>query len=152
MNRTTYLLLIVAVPVLLALGLRRFGELFPEYDVFGRQTIEVVPRGPHYDEMMTRAREMTRVGREVIAGRLTLAEAAEEFRRIQGAKAEQILATTPGATTEEKLRRQVIRWVQTIEGRSGTDLPATRRLEAELACYLAETSAADPRPADRPHP
>jgi hypothetical protein len=76
----------------------------------------------------------------LVAGRLTLAEAAARFRKLNasaGAPPTAVKGAFPGATEEERLCRQVISWT-TCVGSYESAHQTRERLEAELGRLLAQ--------------
>jgi hypothetical protein len=84
------------------------------------------------------------VTQELLAGRLTLPEAAARFRALNAAAGPSVPPLGlwfAGATEEERLCRQVIAWTEsasTSPRSPGSSLPARRRLEAELNALLEQ--------------
>jgi hypothetical protein len=78
-----------------------------------------------------------RICRELIAGRLTLAEATRQFMELPGTTEfmwREIRTDFPGATAEESMSRHVIRWACNLLGQEPARAEALRRrLLAELA-------------------
>jgi hypothetical protein len=77
-----------------------------------------------------------RICRELIAGRLTLAEATRQFMELPGTTEfmwREIRTDFPGATAEESMSRHVIRWACNLLGQEPARAEALRRrLLAEL--------------------
>jgi hypothetical protein len=90
-----------------------------------------------------------RVIRELRDGRLTLAEAAAHFGALNAAGGESrvnLVSHYPGATEQERLCRQVIRWAESVaktESHAAAE-QLRQRLEDELACLLAQDGGAVP--------
>jgi hypothetical protein len=76
--------------------------------------------------------------RNLLDGRTTLLQTASAFRSIneQSPVPRPPMMEFPGATPEERVCREVIRWVETnLDGR---DPDLVKRLEEELECRLSE--------------
>ncbi len=89
--------------------------------------------------VLRRVDEKQAVSREVLAGRLTLVEAAARFRTVNTAYPESmsyLRNLCSGGSDEERLCRQVIGWVEG-EG-SGGDRAETHRVVARLEAELQE--------------
>jgi hypothetical protein len=80
------------------------------------------------------------VGRELVAGRMTLAEATERFRELfshSPGALDAVYLSEQGRTKAERLCRHTIRWVQsTLNDRPAEAREVGRRLEAQLDAYL----------------
>jgi hypothetical protein len=92
--------------------------------------------------VLTRIRAKVAVIEELRGGRLTLAEATARFRLLNAAGSQPALDTSayfPGATEEERLCRQVVRWAVSAAGAESTSAgeATARRLGAELDGLLA---------------
>jgi hypothetical protein len=83
-------------------------------------------------EFMARQESRDAVGREVLAGRLSLVEAAAECHRINGSRSTEIVRWCPGKSLEERLCRQVIHGVQSLESMDGLPATVSDRLAVEL--------------------
>jgi hypothetical protein len=94
------------------------------------------------DAVLARLAAKARVVADLRAGRLTLPQAAARFRRLNDAPCTDLARRLRGATEEERLCRQVIRWAEsTAQGESPGEAEQTRDgLEAELDGLLARTN------------
>lgn len=101
-----------------------------------REWLEVEPTPPEVTGLMTLAEIKRGLAEEVVAGRLSLAEAAAAFYRANGERNALLFdhAGDWGGTREEKLCRQVIAYVRSTDERSEA---AVARLETELAGWVA---------------
>jgi hypothetical protein len=109
---------------------------------------EEIRRGKERDAELDRGSGITRcaarerVTQELLAGRLTLPQAAARFRPLNasaGANVPPLELWFAGATEEERLCRQVIAWAEaagTVPGSPGSGRTTRRRLEAELNALL----------------
>jgi hypothetical protein len=131
---------------MLWVGSRSLLELRPgdtSLGVFGRQMAEEIRRGEQLDAagpiIMHGLERKSEIARELIAGRLTLFEAAARFKAVNAARPANlppILDPYPGATYEERLCRQVIVFADTeLEG-SYDRAEFVARLEADLQEHL----------------
>jgi hypothetical protein len=100
---------------------------------------EVVPPNPDVALIQKNLEAKDEVAREVIAGRMTLAEAAARFRTIDASRPPHLpvhLDVVPGSSDEERICRQVIAYVENnLEGRPDRDA-VLARLEADLRRHL----------------
>ena len=153
-NRQPYVLIAVLLVSGLGAGIAgslvlRSGPALPHGD-------EVVPEGvrresEQLDGLFRRLERVVRikeaVTREVIAGRLTLPQAAERFRRADLAnptfKLSSFRRFFAGVSDEERRCRQVIARVRNLaEGHGDRDAAdALPRLEAELERFLSGAGA-----------
>ncbi|HJZ58649.1 MAG TPA: hypothetical protein VKE74_27150 [Gemmataceae bacterium] len=139
MGRASFLLLIAAALVIAAVGFRQLGRLLgdPRAESPGRHSIPCQPPLEAHAEYMARSRAKNVVADAVLAGRLSLIDAAAAFHRIDGEKVPQIVAMIPGRSLKEKLCREVIFYVSVNEYTTSGSDDVTRRLEEELECRLA---------------
>jgi hypothetical protein len=94
------------------------------------------------DTGIARCAAREEVTQDLLAGRLTLPQAAARFRALNAAVGPNVPPLGlwfPGATEEERLCRQVIAWVEsasTVPRSPGSGRTARRRLVAELTALL----------------
>jgi hypothetical protein len=102
------------------------------------QRAEDLKRGD--DIVLKRTQERKEVIRQVLAGQLTLLQAALCFRRLNRTPADlavDVRRNFPAASEGESLCLQVIQWTETeLTDRGETDLGPVRRLRTELAEML----------------
>ncbi len=107
-----------------------------------------------WQDLTQRVARRQRFCRELIAGRLTLREAAAQFQQLDAASKTfnwaHFRARVPGATDEEKQCHVAIEQVRSLLGGDPEQERAvTRRLEAELQVLYA---GAPPQPSGTPGP
>jgi len=91
-------------------------------------------------DILWRIKSKYKVAEEVLAGRLTLCEAALQFEHIQRGWDNEsgFRATYPGKTDGEKLCRQVLQWVKRLASEKKIRVDDTlAQLEAEFKAGLA---------------
>ncbi len=106
-----------------------------------------------WEEVTARTEARQRLVREVIAGRLALAEAAARFQELDLASGnfnwDRFRAAMPGASDEEKQRRAVIEHVKSaLVGDPERERAVTARLEQELRALeggAGNASSGEPR-------
>jgi hypothetical protein len=99
------------------------------------------PRPPEFQDYVNRVEARAAVADQVLAGRMTLVEAADTFLRICGDRAPQILEWAPGNSVKEKLCRQVLVVVKNREMELSLGSTVSQRLEIELTHLLADESS-----------
>jgi hypothetical protein len=115
----------------------------------------VLAAEPRCQEFDRRNVKKQRLAGEVIAGRLSLREAAARFRGLDGqppaACGEGLRATFPGASDDECRCRAVLSYVRVETSlRPGADPAVADRLEAELRGLLERGDLRLPGPDDVP--
>jgi hypothetical protein len=98
----------------------------------------VSPAPADHTEFMTRQRNRNAVGREVLAGRMSLVEAAAECHRINGPRSAEIVRWLPGDSLEERLCQQVVNVVWSFESTGGLPAPVSERLLVQLETLRRE--------------
>jgi len=100
------------------------------------------PPPPDFQEYLNRAEARSAIANEVLAERMTLVEAADAYLDLLGERAPQLLPFIPGQSAREKMCRQVISVVASIENDRGLGPKVSQKLEAELMRRLAEEARA----------
>jgi hypothetical protein len=112
--------------------------------VLPRQTKEVLPADPDVAAIQRSLEERDQVAQAVIDGRLTLAKAAAQFRAINASRPPHHpirLDAYPGQTDEERVCRQVIRYVESKLADQPDASAILARLENQLREHLAAEGA-----------
>jgi hypothetical protein len=93
-----------------------------------------------YQGVLDRSEAKSAVALELVAGRITLAEATERFRKLYAESPgmlDSVYLNTKGRTNAERLCRHTIGWVKsTLNDRPREASELGRRLEAQLEAYL----------------
>jgi hypothetical protein len=93
-----------------------------------------------YQGVLDRSEAKRAVGLELVAGRITLAEATERFRELYAESPgmlDSIYVNAKGRTKAEQLCRHTISWVKsTLHDKPREARELGRRLEAQLEAYL----------------
>jgi hypothetical protein len=118
-------------------------------------SLNYIPPDPDFAALQRNMEAKDAVAEEVIAGRMTLAEAADRFRVINAARPSHLpfhLDAFPGGGDEERNCRHVIRFVDSsLMGRPDREA-VVARLESELQRHLAGKveASSPPVPVQRP--
>jgi hypothetical protein len=127
--------------VFVALGLDEWdwANSLRQYDAASQREKDLAGRSQVALEQM---RVKDAIAGQLIAGRLSLAEASRQFRELSGTKefvGRYIHDRFPGVTAEEGLSRYVIEWACVTLPKQPDREAFQRRLEAELEGHLALT-------------
>jgi hypothetical protein len=118
-----------------------------EFGLHTSCSVEVAPAISDEPTVAERSRARDRITDGLLAGHLSLTEAAEELRRADGPLGHRILELVPGRTDDEKRRQLLIGLVERREVPG--EHSVSRRLRAELDDWLAarsESGAENPCP------
>lgn len=139
MGRTFAVLLLASTIISLAALFQSplFRSIWLEVDEPRNHVIEMHPSSPEFPAMLARTKAKEVVARDVIAGRVSLVEAAAHFKQIEQCESPDHLVLIPGCSYDEKLCRQVILYVRDVEGQTKAGDEVSSRLERELTHRLA---------------
>lgn len=145
MGRTIAVLLLASAMSLAALlQTPLFYSIWLDLCAPGDHVIQILPPSSSFPAILARTKAKNEVALEVVAGRVSLVEAASLFEQIQQNEAPENLETIPGQSHNEKLCRQVILYVREAERQTNGEGGVAGRLEKELTYRLAAKHSSGP--------
>jgi hypothetical protein len=110
-------------------------------------TRELIPSNPDIDVLQHSIAAKDQVARGWIDGKITLPQAADQFRTINASRPSRLSAfldSYPGNSEQERLCHQVFMYAKTILERRSETKAELARLESELQTYLAKIGSTHP--------